>query len=170
MWPDSYRWIYIYTLSVIFPLTFCIYRLHICGTIELHTVCVCEMAEGLGVELTVRSVLNALQDVTDWYRLGIELDIPIRFLDEVEKYPICQQKSRFVIQWLQYDVEASWSKLVNALVTIDCRRVAMKIMQQHNIPGSCMFINTCMYVAITIGGWKEAHGMSCVYDNHIHDL
>ena len=117
------------------------------------------MAECLSVELTERSVLNALQDVTDWHRLGIELDIPIRFLDEVKKYPICEQKSRFVIQWLQYDVEASWSKLVKALVKIDHRRVATKIKQQHNIPGELtfvtqddqegMFINTCMYVAIT---------------------
>ena len=140
----------------------------------------CVMAECLSVELTVRSVLNALQDVTDWHRLGIELDIPIRFLDEVKQYPICEQKSQLIIHWLQYDVEASWSKLVKALVKIDHRRVAMKIKQQHNIPGILtfvtqddqegMFINTCMYVAITIGGWKEAHGMSCVYDNHIHDL
>lgn len=99
------------------------------------------MDECLSDQLTESSVVCALNDITEWRKLGLQLEVPVRILNEIDDYPINQRKERLVIKWLQYDVNASWSKLASALEKMDCRRIAVNIRKLY-IPGESVSYGT----------------------------
>ena len=68
---------------------------------------------------TEKAVLNAISSVSEWFELGQQLDIPFSTLDEIEKdyhkYGTSRQRGKMVHTWLTTDLNASWSKLCEAL-------------------------------------------------------
>ena len=72
-----------------------------------------------------------LTEVSDWHTLGIKLGIPDHSLREIRinysAYGIGRQKQEMITKWLEYDTEASWDKLANALKEMGKRVAASKI-------------------------------------------
>lgn len=68
--------------------------------------------------LNVRNISNGLVRVTDWYNLGIALDIPTHKLDTIRinhHDNVGHCKFSLYDLWLRTDLDASWSKLAKAL-------------------------------------------------------
>lgn len=74
-------------------------------------------------------MLNALKGVSDWVELGIQLDVEMQQIKEIEdqyRYsPRC--KIELLGYWLTNEHEPSWDKLVTALKNMDKRSIARKI-------------------------------------------
>ena len=72
-----------------------------------------------------------LMGVLDWHTLGIKLGIPDHSLAEIRinyrAYGIGRQKQEMITKWLEYDTEASWDKLANALKEMGKHVAAAKI-------------------------------------------
>ena len=55
----------------------------------------------------------------DWHTLGTKLGLPFYKLEAIRidysAYGTGRQKQEMINTWLQYDTEASWDKLANAL-------------------------------------------------------
>ena len=79
-----------------------------------------------------------LTGVLDWHTLGIKLDIPDHSLAEIRidysAYGIDRQKQEMITKWLEYDTEASWDKLANALEEMGKHVAANKIWNAY-VPG-----------------------------------
>ena len=77
-------------------------------------------------------------EVLDWHTLGIKLGIPSHSLGEIQMnysaYGIVRQKQEMITTWLDYDTEASWDKLANALKEMGKHVVATKIWNAY-VPG-----------------------------------
>ena len=71
----------------------------------------------LGTELKVPNILLALEEVTDPYQLGTQLEIKPHHLKVFEHdYPdIERQKIEVIDFWLNNNVECSWEVLANAV-------------------------------------------------------
>ena len=79
-----------------------------------------------------------LMEVLDWHTLGIKLGIPDHSLAEIRinysAYGIGRQKQELITKWLEYDTEASWDKLANALKEMGKHVAANKIWNAY-LPG-----------------------------------
>ena len=79
-----------------------------------------------------------LMEVLDWHTLGVKLGIPDHSLAEIQinysAYGIGRQKQEMITTWLQYDTEASWDKLANALKEMGKHVAAAKIWNVY-VPG-----------------------------------
>ena len=77
-------------------------------------------------------------EVLDWHTLGIKLGIPYHSLGEIQinysAYGIGRQRQEMITKWLNYDTEASWDKLANALEEMGKHVVATKIWNTY-VPG-----------------------------------
>ena len=80
----------------------------------------------------LKDVVLVLNNVTEWYRLGLQLDLPVHMLDSIKAHRLPVQNSMLdmVHRWLSYDPEASWEKLAKALDAIAERVVAESIRRQ----------------------------------------
>ena len=80
----------------------------------------------------LKDVVLVLNDVTEWYRLGLQLGLPVHMLDAIKALRLSVQNSMLdmVHRWLSYDPEASWEKLAKALDAIAERVVAENIRRQ----------------------------------------
>ena len=81
------------------------------------------------------TVLEATIKVTNWYHLGLKLDIPPHELERI-KHDRCDEKNRLcgmLLYWLNTG-GASWLSLVKALKSplIDMKRLAMEIASNHS--------------------------------------
>ena len=81
--------------------------------------------------LNVKNVLNALAEVSEWHSLGIQLDILLHELMELEEYPPQRRKVLMIAKWLDNDPAQTWEKLLNGLKRIGRKRVAENIMLQY---------------------------------------
>ena len=89
------------------------------------------------------TVLEATIKVTNWYHLGLKLDIPPHELERI-KHDGCDEKDRLcrmLLYWLSTG-RASWLSLVEALKSplIDMKRLAMEIASNHS--GVCVFMQS----------------------------
>ena len=79
-------------------------------------------------------VLRATVEVTDWYSLGLELDLPDHQLDTIRRdgYDEADRKRKMILKWMDTGV-ASWSSLVKALESplINKNGVAVQITKDH---------------------------------------
>ena len=79
-----------------------------------------------------------LTGVLDWHTLGIKLGIPDHSLAEIRinysAYGIDRQKQEMITKWLEYDTEASWDKLANALKEMGKHVAAARIWNIY-VPG-----------------------------------
>ena len=81
-------------------------------------------------ELTMNNFRHALQDVSDWHMLGLELGVPTTKLGSLKRdsslsYDL--RKNEMLQLWWENDLDASWEKVSEALGRMDQRRLAAMI-------------------------------------------
>lgn len=88
---------------------------------------------------TVKSLNSELRELLEWYQLGIQLEVEKHKLDMIYKQYHIEGVSVMKIQmfevWLKSDPEASWDKLVTALIEIGQDRIAQDLERIH-LPSS----------------------------------
>ena len=85
------------------------------------------------LEFKLKHVLIAVEDVaTEWHKLGLNLDVPEHILNLVGSNPDIEDRLRMMLsKWLDYDREASWDKLANALNTMGKNVIAANIRSKY---------------------------------------
>ena len=84
--------------------------------------------------LTLRNLASELQEVVDWYRVGLSLGIKSYQLEEIRINRMGDAmhcKLNMLDLWLRGDVEASWSKLVGALAESNHSFIADRIREKY---------------------------------------
>ena len=91
-----------------------------------------DMSEPRGKpKLELKDVVFAVKDVTEWYDLGLYLDLPDAILATIASHPDVEGHRRMMLsKWLQYDREATWEKLVSALLKMGKNVIAENIRRQ----------------------------------------
>ena len=87
--------------------------------------------------LNLTNVTNALQNVTKWYSLGVQLGIAPTILDEIEDdyRTTARRKSALFKHWLENCPNKSWQVLAGAVENIDQKNLARKLKTYVNAPG-----------------------------------
>ena len=68
--------------------------------------------------LSLREIENELRDVTEWYQLGVQLELTLDTLKTIESnYPHDAKRCKIEVLdwWLRNAPETSWEKLAQAL-------------------------------------------------------
>lgn len=90
------------------------------------------------VELNVRNLTRALQDVTDWETLGVQLGVNPSKIGEIARnhhyrdLHLC--KMDLLVHWLQSDGAVSWERMASALDDMNVHNVAENIRMTYCIP------------------------------------
>ena len=87
-----------------------------------------------GQTLTLRNITLALREVTDWYKVGVALEMKTHKLDEIRvnrMNDVQQCKFSLIDHWLRTDLEASWTKLASALDEVGEHTSAKHIRTKH---------------------------------------
>ena len=83
------------------------------------------------LDFKLQHVVLAVNDVAEWFDLGLQLGLPSATLRLIAADPnikdIKSQRLAMLSEWLKYDTAASWEKLAAALVTIGENVVATNI-------------------------------------------
>ena len=88
--------------------------------------------------LSLKNLTNALHEVDDWWRLGIQLDVDYHELQKIaEVHSTVERRKSAVLQlWRDKDVQVSWETLLVSLGKMNLKRVAEKIKKEYQIPSS----------------------------------
>ena len=71
------------------------------------------------LDFKLQHIIIAVQDVGDWYDLGLQLGLPDSSLVAIASHPdISGHKRHMLSEWLKRDTEANWDKLASALSVI----------------------------------------------------
>ena len=83
--------------------------------------------------LRLQHILIAVKDVaTEWHDLGIHLGLPESILKLIGSSPDIEGHLRMMVsKWLDYDPEASWDKLANALNIMGMNMIASNIRSKY---------------------------------------
>ena len=84
------------------------------------------------LKLELKDVVVAVWDVIEWHDLGLQLGLPENLLRSIEvDHPNIGDRRRMMLsKWLEFDPEASWEKLIAALMTIRKKDVTENIKRQ----------------------------------------
>ena len=81
--------------------------------------------------MTVKLLDQELQGVSEWFRLGLNLDVPLGKLQEIRCNPTLRETEQFRMEmfceWMKRQLEPSWSHVVNALMKIGRESLAHKV-------------------------------------------
>ena len=82
-----------------------------------------------------KNIVTALRDViTEWRGLGSQLDLPEHMLKIVGSSQEVEDRLRTMVsKWLDYDPEASWDKLANALNAMGKNTIAANIRSKYYV-------------------------------------
>ena len=85
------------------------------------------------IKFEIKNIITTLKDVvSEWYDLGIELGLPESILNLIGSSPDVEGRLRMtVFKWLDYDPEASWEKLANALNAMGKNMIAASIRSKY---------------------------------------
>ena len=85
------------------------------------------------LEFKLKNIVTAVRDViTEWHQLGLQLDLPESDLKLIGSNPDIEGHLRMMLsKWLDYDPEASWDKLANALNTMGKNAIAANIRSKY---------------------------------------
>ena len=85
------------------------------------------------IKFEIKNIVIALKDViAEWYDLGIHLGLPESILKLIGSSPDIEGRLRMMVsKWLDYDPEASWDKLANALNTMGKNTIAANIRSKY---------------------------------------
>ena len=81
----------------------------------------------------LQHIVIAVKDIaTEWHDLGLQLGLPESILKLIGSSPDIEGHLRMMVsKWLDYDPEASWDKLANALNTIGKNTIAANIRSKY---------------------------------------
>ena len=84
-------------------------------------------------EFKLKHILPAVKDVaTEWHELGLQLDLLESDLKLIGSNPDVEGHLRMMLsEWLDYDTEASWDKLANALNSMGKNVIAANIRSKY---------------------------------------
>ena len=85
------------------------------------------------IEFKLQHIVVAVRDVnTEWYGLGLQLGLPEHILKPIGSHPDVEDRLRVMLsKWLDYDPQASWDKLANALNTMGKNAIAANIRSEY---------------------------------------
>ena len=92
--------------------------------------------EGLQLEgVAMKDLLSELQEVTDWFKFGVEVGIQESKLKEIKRdYLDTEDRKRAMLFiWVKKEV-ATWAKVIHALAIIGMHRLALAIASKY---GTC---------------------------------
>ena len=99
--------------------------------IILHIIIYIHLLFSLLGEVTVKLLDQELQEVSDWYGLGLHLDIPPEELHTIKYEPTLRRIQDFRTEmfsvWTKKLPEPTWPRVVKALMEIGRERLARKI-------------------------------------------
>ena len=82
-------------------------------------------------DLSVKHLLTACKSVTDWYTLGIHLDLTPSQVDDIHMtyhaHGVNRLKTEMFKVWLKSSPDASWTDLITALRAMDENTIASEI-------------------------------------------
>jgi len=92
--------------------------------------------------LSVKNLFNVTKEVTNWYTLGLQLDIPTHKLQSIQHdhRTLENSKHEMLHFWVHSDPEASWAKLATAVEKMEFRCISERIrgdyipLSQHSMP------------------------------------
>ena len=84
-------------------------------------------------EFKLQHIVVAVRDVnTEWHGLGLQLGLPEHILKPINSHPDVEDRLRVMLsKWLDYDPQASWDKLANALNTMGKNATAANIRSKY---------------------------------------
>ena len=85
------------------------------------------------IKFEIKNIVIALKDmIAEWHDLGIHLGLPESILKLIGFSPDIEGLLRMMVsKWLDYDPEASWDKLANALNTMGKNTIAANIRSKY---------------------------------------
>ena len=85
--------------------------------------------------MTLATLCLELQDVSNWYELGLHLDIPQAELDNIKYnntlHAPLEFRREMLTVWMKKLPEPSWSRVVKALMKIKEDRLAHNIARKY---------------------------------------
>ena len=83
--------------------------------------------------LSVKNLFNVTKEVTNWYTLGLQLDIPTHKLQSIQHdhRTLENSKHEMLHFWVHSDPEASWGKLATAVERMEFRRISERIRDNY---------------------------------------
>ena len=83
--------------------------------------------------LSVKNLFNVTKEVTNWYTLGLQLDIPTHKLQNIQHdhRTLENSKHEMLHFWVHSDPEASWGKLATAVEKMEFRRISKRIRDDY---------------------------------------
>ena len=98
--------------------------------------------------LTVKNLFNSTKEVTDWFTMGLQLDIEHSTLQRIaaDKDSLDSRKQEMLHIWTQSDPDISWEKLSGALQNMGHRRLSIEIKKRQTILESRGINNTFLAV------------------------
>ena len=91
-----------------------------------------------------------LQEVSDWFSLGLHLDIPKAKLDDIRLDPTLRSTQQFRTEmlsvWMQKLPGPSWSCVVKALMEIGKKKLAFKVALKYGKAG----VLKILYVSMSL--------------------
>ena len=86
--------------------------------------------------LNVKNLSSELTTITNWYQLGLYLNLQTHELDKIQQDHAHQGNDRQMLVmlglWLRRTPNATWKDVVSVLQQMEENRVAENIRQQHN--------------------------------------
>ena len=86
--------------------------------------------------LNVRNLSSELTTITNWYQLGLNLNLQTHVLDKIQQDHAHQGNDRQMLVmlglWLRCTPNATWEDVVSALQKMGENRVAENVRQKHN--------------------------------------
>ena len=85
------------------------------------------------IEFKLQHIVIAVRDViTEWHDLGLQLGLPEYILRPIGSSSDVDDRLRMMLsKWLDYDSEASWDKLANALAIMGKNAIAVEIRSKY---------------------------------------
>ena len=85
------------------------------------------------IKFEIKNIVISLKDViAEWHDLGIHLGLPESILKLIGSSPDIEGHLRMMVsKWLDYDPEASWDKLANALNAMGKNTIAANIRSKY---------------------------------------
>lgn len=80
----------------------------------------------------MKDLVNELQEVTDWFQLGLSLRVPVSVLRTIQRDLVTTNKCRqeMLIEWMKREVP-KWSTIVKALLDVGMTDLAIEIALIH---------------------------------------
>ena len=86
--------------------------------------------------LNVKNLSSELTTITNWYQLGVYLNLQTHELDKIQQDHAHQgndrQRMEMLDLWLRHTPNATWDNVVSALQQMRENRVAENVHQKHN--------------------------------------